>query len=586
MTKKVFTVLAIAAAMFSCTKEITNDQQPEEAAGGRLIVRANSPSTKLTFTDNGAGGYSVTFQDGTDHLWGYFRNGASQLNYINNKDEEKTRMFMELDESTLSVDHKRASFTSDCKQIPAEATNIFFYLDNNVTPITYNSTPTFCNLTNQSGTIADANLLHVIVGNTEVASMTTDSNGDKIADITFEYKTSVIKLELTFPEEIVPTADENTVITLGDANTYNKVHVSWGEPGSSSTKGIITTHPCSVAGQVATAYITVWEGTKFDSTPLIAQVYGQKATVLLSTAAVDAGKVYRLARTLVYDGVEDVDKWADDSANSFPYAKSLIASPAVAWLHYDPSTGDVSWDENTDGEPRTGSIDFSSSTVTVTQLEPKDFKGEWTLTSQRFKGANKLGYTSANPATNDVVFADPLSSAPRYDSKTKRSIPNNIGITGLYSTAIMDAVVYINYVEKSAQLGLFFDATSAQSVSTGDATYTYAAFLPELGGAFVAGAYNFVPYPLGTSQNYGWLWMSSNSTFDEFKYYFDNRQTWGVSGSISSKIIIGISINVSKLATPTSTSFRGTANGSTNYELIYQANAGGNVNTGMYFTRK
>ena len=317
MTKRIFIAFAIAAALVSCTKEPTNNESvsPE---GGKLIVKASAPTTKLTFTDNGAGGYSLTFQDETDHLWGYFKNGSTQLNYINTSDQEKDRMFMTLDETTLSLDHKSASFKSDCKTIPADATDIFFYLDNNVTPISYNSTPTFCDLRNQSGQLADANLLHVIVGGTEVSSMTTDpGTGDKIAHITFAYKTSVLKVELTFPDGVTPTADEHTTITLYDEDVYNKVHVSWGNPGASSTKGAITFHPASVSGQVATAYITVWENSVFDGATITGDVDGVKCSVGFNAASsISAGKVYRVARTLAFDSI---DKWTTDEVGSVTF---------------------------------------------------------------------------------------------------------------------------------------------------------------------------------------------------------------------------------------------------------------------------
>ena len=71
MIKKLLSVLVIAASLAACTKEAQNASQPEEIAGGKLIVRATSPVTRLTFTENGTGGYSTTFTDNTDHLWGY-----------------------------------------------------------------------------------------------------------------------------------------------------------------------------------------------------------------------------------------------------------------------------------------------------------------------------------------------------------------------------------------------------------------------------------------------------------------------------------------------------------------------------------
>lgn len=564
MTKRIFIAFAIAAALVSCTKEPTNNESvsPE---GGKLIVKASAPTTKLTFTDNGAGGYSLTFQDETDHLWGYFKNGATQLKYINTSDEEKDRMFMSLDESTLSLDHKSASFKSDCKTIPADATDIFFYLDNNVTPISYNSTPTFCDLRNQSGQLADANLLHVIVGGTEVSSMTTDpGTGDKIAHISFAYKTSVLKVELTFPDGVTPTADEHTTITLYDEDVYNKVHISWGNPGGSSTKGAITFHPASVSGQVATAYITVWENSVFDGATITGDVDGVKCSVVFNAASsISAGKVYRVARTLAFDSI---DKWTTDAAGSVTFNSGESYSSIPSWLSYNSTTGVISWTANDTNLPRIETLTFDSGkTVKITQISAADFKGTWTINSKKF------GPSVANDNT-DVTFTNP------YNVSAPDGLTNNIGISGLYDNYILDAIVDIDYTAKMCKFGIMFDGTSAQELTAPVSGKSHMTALPGLGGGFVSKGigWDFAPNPVCDANNYFRLWISCSADFNKLTYNSSNAKTL----KKSSKTYYVVAISLVTASDASATGLNST------YTRVYQANPGDSAATGMTFTRK
>ena len=287
--------------------------------------------------------------------------------------------------------------------------------------------------------------------------------------------------------------------------------------------------------------------------------------------------------------------WTTDAAGSKAH-NGGSGSVSGSWLSY--ADGTVSWTANNTGKPRTEKITLpDGNSYTVSQLEVKDFKGDWNFRAKLFDGSNKLGIEKNNDNNATVVFGNPLSSEALADAVSGKNISNNIGISGLFSTAVMDAALVIDYEYESLQLGLFFDERSAQSVNTGDATYPYAYFAPELGGSFVGGAYNFSPCPFGTSQHYGWLWINANNSLDAFKYNKDNVTTWKVPGSLSSKTMVGISVLVSKTATPSSSSLRSpnSSSGAGGYDLIYQANAGyGNtgvtadegLENGMVFSRK
>lgn len=574
MIKKLLSVLVIAASLAACTKEAQNASQPEEIAGGKLIVRATSPVTRLTFTENGTGGYSTTFTDNTDHLWGYFRNGASIVNYTNTSDAQASRMFLQLDESTLSADHKSASFKSDCKVIPATATNIFFYLDNNASPITYNSTPTFCDLHSQSGKLADANLLHVIVGNTDISAMTTDTDGNKVADIAFAYKTSIIKVCITFPAGVTPTADDATTITISDSDVYNKVHISWGEPGASSTKGDISFHPESVSGQVATAYITVWENTKFDGATITAVAGGKACRADLTAAqTIEAGKVYSLSRTVQ---VGAFDKWTADAASSEVFIAGLTVDTNTAtWLSYDASTGAVAWTENTTGKPRVGTITFTTGeTVKITQIEAKDFVGNWAITCKRYAPNTNLGVTANTTAATKALTVS-LNNGQTF-TEGSRSITNNLNIAGFIKTYIAEACADIVYDDKSLRFGIFLDGVKAQAVNTGKTGYDYVTLLPEMGNGWTA--YNFCPVPFNNSTNRGWLWFVPDDAADPTGNFHYSQSDWGTyDANGTNKNVLGLVFAKCKSATPSASDYQqpnGTGAGSA-YEVIYQCNPNG-----------
>ena len=322
---------------------------------------------------------------------------------------------------------------------------------------------------------------------------------------------------------------------------------------------------------------------------------GKYALNIVAVDSWDAASTPLVKEVIVGTVSADTSFWTNDSAGSKAQAGGS-GTVNGSWLSY--SDGTVSWTANTTGAPRKEEITLpDGSKYTVTQLEEKDFKGNWTFKAKRFGGSNKLGLTNQNSSSADVVFGAPLSGTPLADVVSGQTVTNNIGITGLFSTAVMDASVKIDYDFEFVRLGLFFDERSAQSVNTGDGTYPYAYFAPELGASFIGGAYNFSPCPFATSQNYGWVWFEADPTLQTFKYNKSNAHKWLVTGSLSNYYVVGISVLVSKTETPASGSLRSpnSSAGTAGYDLIYQANfgygdsgvsAGQGIENGMTFTKK
>ena len=593
MTKKLLFVLAAATALFfSCNKQEIEviDTGITENVG--LVVKVTIPKTKFAYTDEGASGLDLTLLNENDRLIAYFRNSGGTM--------IGSAVPMNLDPSTLSGDKKTGTFKAASPvEIPAAATSIFFYLDNEANGLYSLTDASIDNLKNQNGTLADVAKHQVIVGNATVASLGTDGSGNKVATITFEYKTSVLKLAITFPDGIVPTADENTTITLTDPDVYNSVRVAWGVPHgteANNSKGAISVHPCSVAGQVATAYVTVWGGSEFTDATIIGKVgdITLPAEAFNAAGAAVAGKMHNVARTL--SSIPNVDVWKTDAVQVIPFLSGLTVTTGDASL-YNSATGEISLGANTTGSPLKTSLTFSNtSTVDVLQIGVDDFKGGWTFYAKTFAGANGLGLGSSNTKATSVTFGDPITTGTYTDEDSKKTITNNVGISGLFSTAIMDAAVIIDYANKKVEFGLFFDARTAQAAPGNNGSYPYVFFVPEL-GAYKSNAwfgtntsYNFCVYPLGGTQNFGWIWFGVNETFDRLEYGTSStyRWFWDLTGSGANSsyryFVVGISVVASNAVTPSAETMKATnTNGS--YEYIYQANYNGSASNGFYFTR-
>ena len=240
------------------------------------------------------------------------------------------------------------------------------------------------------------------------------------------------------------------------------------------------------------------------------------------------------------------------------------------FLTYSASEGVIKWDENTTGKPRTATIVTGSSTVTITQFDPKDFAGNWKIKAQIFAPNKNLGVTAG---TNKEI---PLTIAPLDEKKAttavdgSETITNNLAISGLINSYVAEAAVVINYAKKSYRFGIFFNGKKAQAVETGKPGFNYVALLPELGNGW--GTYNFVPVPFNGEQNLGWLWFVA----DDLNTMHYGEADWYKMPMISGeetveRDILGLSFVACKGSTPTKDDYT-SVNGSSGYDVIYQCN--------------
>ena len=278
---------------------------------------------------------------------------------------------------------------------------------------------------------------------------------------------------------------------------------------------------------------------------------------------------------------ETLDLWKSDNAGFRGLYGAASDEGKTAgtggWLKFEG--GAATWTANETGKIRKATLTLSTgSSITVTQFDPKDFKGTFSFRTQRFSN-NKTVTTAAADVTFNVTITDPLvgETLTDFDGKT---YTNNLGLVGLYLDAVADAVLDVDYAEKSARFGLFLDERKAQPVANGNATYPFVCFIPECGTVWTSTAmsspWNFVPIPISATQNYQWLWFTVDSDLNVLNYNYPNKQFLiGKDGS-NGTTIIGITCAVAKNATPEAADIY------TTYNVIYQANPGKKMDTGGF----
>jgi len=150
----------------------------------------------------------------------------------------------------------------------------------------------------------------------------------------------------------------------------------------------------------------------------------------------------------------DMSVWTDDNAGTKKIDRGS-GSVSSDWLSY--SDGTVSWQANTTGRPRVASLTLpDGGTYTCTQLSVADFKGEWNFTSKIFAGTVSPIHKDKNPGTLAVNVGNPRATGMLTAADGKTYV-NNIGISGLYGSAVLDACVQIDYAAMTAKVGLLLD---------------------------------------------------------------------------------------------------------------------------------
>ena len=586
MKKKIFALIALAAAFVGCSKEASETPSPA-AEGQKFVITASvgDPATRLGYVENDQNGFTAKFTS-SEKISLYFLKADNSV---------ALSRVISIDGYSISDDGRTAKFETTGLVIPTDAVKLAAYLYSG-SGSTYSDEKAATDLSLQAN-LGAAQSHHILYTTLNTSDIKVDENGVSTANIKFAYKTALLRFTLTFPEDVKVTMDNKTVITLSNVNNtvHNALDIVWGELAESSAKGDIVFYPTDTLDKknVAVAYACVWAGDNFkDSKLSVAQGDDTYSVNLeLKKETLEAGKVYDVTRTLIA-APKPVSMWANDDAATIDFKYAGGEDVTNDWLSC--KDGKISWTANTTGAPRHGKLAFKNgASFDLTQFVAADFKGEWTIKSSQFGGRGN--YFSRNTkAETPVVFGDPLSTESlAYGSQT---ITNTIGIRGMAANLVMDACVSeIDYANQSAKLGLFFDGRKAQKITEGALDGTYGAFLPELS----AGAWNnyeFGRTDIGTP-DYEWLWLTVTAENGVLQaQYFPFKQRISAEHSYKRDYIIGIEVmnfkgedvNDTNLVRATGANQKNTESGDyqADWITIYQANYDSKDAGGLTFIKK
>lgn len=377
MKKKIFALIAFAAAFVGCSKEASETPSPA-LEGQKFVITASvgDPMTRLGYTENDQNGFTAKFTS-SEKISLYFLKADNSV---------ALSRVLSINGYSISDDGRTAKFETTDLTIPTDAVKLAAYLYSG-TGSTYTDEKATTDLSLQAN-LGAAQSHHILYATSNVADIKTDANGVAVANLKFAYKTALLRFTLTFPEDVKVTMDKNTVITLNNAgNTvHNALDIVWGELAETSAKGDIVFYPTDTLGKknVAVAYACVWAADNFkDSKISVAQGADTYSVALeLKKETLEAGKVYDVTRTIT-NVVKPVTMWTNDDAGSVEFKYSGGEDLTSDWLSC--KEGKISWTANTTGALRNAKLTFKNgSSFEMWQANPKDlvatFVGAYTLT--------------------------------------------------------------------------------------------------------------------------------------------------------------------------------------------------------------
>lgn len=454
-----------------------------------------------------------------------------------------------------SGEGKTATFSAEKISVPNDAATVYAYLDNQATSqVNYASMPTKDDFSNQDGTLDCAIAKQVIMGKSALSG----SN----ASVDLSYKTGIVKAVLSFPEEATPI-DGETTVTLA-CSQYNVMDIVLDETASSS-KGDITVN-AKVDGNKAVAYIAVW-ADDLKNGSIFSNIQSTKYGCDYDVDQISAGKTVvaeKSVETLVYNFfIPDEEYKIEGVRGSLASADDCITLAG----------GVITVAENKTGKVRNSKITLDNGkTYQFTQMGANEFKGSWTFKAKYFSNNTSI-VKAGNNSTSLLTIGDPIGGIETLEDFDGVKHTNNLGITGFYDTAVMNACVEIDYDTHSIKFGLFLDARTAQKVSKSNINgYPYVCFLPEMGTATNPSAnwtspWNFVQADLDTQKDYCWIWFSVSEDMNEFTWNsFSDKQYMNGDLKTSANCIIGITCAVCKSEVASKANVYGT------YNVIYQGN--------------
>ena len=431
MKKLMFFAAMVVALFASCS----SDDEPVNTGNGTaktvsLSINADlAAASRVGFTPDG-GGLKTSFQEG-DYLIAYFR--TAKGGWLN----KSTILYYD----PASANGTKGTFRASNVVIP-EGTGLLHILIGT----TKGGTPYIdavagkCdlidNLSQQDGTLESAAMHSVFQADIYTENnlaYNKDNTEATLSNVTFKPKTSVVKIDATFPEGV--KVEKGTPLTVTTESTYNQVHISGGNPGAKSLpakaegEAKFNVKVAEVNGNVATAYMTIWPGVKddeFAGVNISATINGKIYTgdyTKTKEGKLEAGKLYKMATTLAFTAAETQKIWVNDNEQDV-VAVSGTGDTDTDWLTV--AGGKIHAKANETGAPRTGTITVDGVPYEITQVEAKDFKGNWNFYSKKFNASKSVGGTNAVSVT-PVTIGEPLKAETLAGADGKE-YTNNIGV--------------------------------------------------------------------------------------------------------------------------------------------------------------
>lgn len=590
MMKKLMFFAAMVVALFaSCS----SDDEPVNTGDGTaktvsLSINADlAAASRVGFTPDG-GGLKTSFQEG-DYLIAYFRKADG--NWFN----KSTILYYD----PASANGTKGTFRANNVVIP-EGTGLLHILIGT----TKGGTPYIdaaagkCalvdNLSQQDGTLESAAMHSVFQADIYTENnlaYNKDNTEATLSNVTFKPKTSVVKIDATFPEGV--KVEKGTPLTVTTESTYNQVEISGGNPGAKSLpakaegEAKFNVKVAEVNGNVATAYMTIWPGVKDDefagvnvSATINGKIYTGDYTKT-KEGKLEAGKLYKMATTLAFTAAETQKIWVNDNEQDVATV-SGTGDTDTDWLTV--AGGKIHAKANETGAPRTGTITVDGVPYEITQVDAKDFKGNYTFTTKSFAATGSF-IAAKDPVSLNVTIGEPRKAVTLTDADGKTKHTNNVGIKGLFFDAVMDAAIEIDYANRTAKMGVFYDARPEEGqliAAAGAAKGKYARFIPALATRTAvawAKPWKFDETNLG-DPNYTWGWFTISADMKTIVYTnrVNNNVEFSTVSQYSSTMnqIVGIDIVLSATNDASATV--------SGYANVYQTNPKGYA--GNTFKRK
>ena len=436
-----------------------------------------------------------------------------------------------------------ASFSAEGIAVPDNAATVVAFLDNKTTgAVNYASAPTVDDFTTQNGTLAGAQARQIIMGESSL------SGSD--ASVTLDYKTTILKAVVSYPEGVKPVAG-STDVTLS-CGQYSKVGIDLGL-NSDSTKGDITV-PATVQGDQAVAYIAVWAAGLTEGS-LFSNIQTTKYGCDFDAEGIGAGTTCvseSTVETLVYTVYVEADGIEISGVRG-----NKVSGPD--WVSF--SNGTITVQANKTGALRSGSLVLDNGKVYIfnQQMGPEAYLGDWTLYTKLFDPNKTIKKGNVGAYKAPVTF-----------TAAKGENGNNIKISGFYLDAEVEGKVTADFETGEVKIGVYVSTNRIYDAGNGK----YCVLLPEC--AAVSGywtGYNFCPKTDGaySDSNYDWLWFTVNSDgVAKYQYYGAGQ----ISANGKYKYC-GLSFVVASATAVTGSS----------YDVIFQANYNGSNAESQYFKR-